>query len=86
MVSEFIKVYDGNASFRHHNYKLISVPRHTSVEQLVAAVMWVFHLTGDPGTTLGWFRTVPQQVGHDPHGSRLGFRAVGHSSARGQEK
>nr|CAH0112874.1 unnamed protein product [Daphnia galeata] len=43
------KVYDGIASFRHHNYKLISVPRHTSVEQLVAAAMWAFHLTGDPG-------------------------------------
>ena len=46
---ELIKVYDGIASFRHHNYKLISVPRHTSVEQLVAAAMWAFHLTGDPG-------------------------------------
>jgi len=42
-------VYDGIASFRHHSYKLISVPRHTSVEQLVAAAMWAFHLTGDPG-------------------------------------
>nr|CAG4641443.1 EOG090X00MP [Eurycercus lamellatus] len=46
---ELIKVYDGIASFRHHSYKLISVPRHTSVEQLVAAAMWAFHLTGDPG-------------------------------------
>ena len=46
---ELIKVYDGVASFRHHSYKLISVPRHTSVEQLVAAAMWAFHLTGDPG-------------------------------------
>ncbi len=48
--AELIKVYDGIASFRHHSYKLISVPRHTSVEQLVAAAMWAFHLTGDPGT------------------------------------
>ena len=47
---ELIKVYDGIASFRHHSYKLISVPRHTSIEQLVAAAMWAFHLTGDPGT------------------------------------
>nr|CAG4635922.1 EOG090X00MP [Eubosmina coregoni] len=47
--SQLIKVYDGIASFRHHSYKLISVPRHTSVEQLVAAAMWAFHLTGDPG-------------------------------------
>lgn len=47
--SELIKVYDGIASFRHHSYKLISVPRHTSIEQLVAAAMWAFHLTGDPG-------------------------------------
>nr|CAG4646023.1 EOG090X00MP [Macrothrix elegans] len=46
---QLIKVYDGIASFRHHSYKLISVPRHTSVEQLVAAAMWAFHLTGDPG-------------------------------------
>nr|CAG4644551.1 EOG090X00MP [Leptodora kindtii] len=45
---EIIQIYDGNASFRHHNFKLISVPRHTSLEQLVAAAMWAFHLTGDP--------------------------------------
>nr|CAG4642287.1 EOG090X00MP [Evadne anonyx] len=45
---ELVKVYDGIASFRHHSYKLISVPRHISVEQLVGAAMWAFHLTGDP--------------------------------------
>ena len=49
-ITEIIQIYDGNASFRHHNFKLISVPRHTSLEQLVAAAMWAFHLTGDPGT------------------------------------
>lgn len=49
---ELIKVYDGIASFRHHSYKHISVPRHTSVEQLVAAAMWAFHLTGDPGNSI----------------------------------
>ena len=45
-----MKVYDGIASFRHHSYKLISVPRHISIEQLIGAAMWAFHLTGDPGT------------------------------------
>jgi len=45
---ELVKVYDGIASFRHHSYKLISVPRHISIEQLIGAAMWAFHLTGDP--------------------------------------
>ena len=49
LFTELLKVYDGIASFRHHSYKLISVPRHISVEQLVGAAMWAFHLTGDPG-------------------------------------
>nr|CAG4643704.1 EOG090X00MP [Lepidurus arcticus] len=45
---EVIKVFDGNASLRHNVYKLISLSRYVTAEQLLAATLWAFHITADP--------------------------------------
>ena len=46
---EFIKVYDGNGSFRRHIFRLISVSRQSTTEELLTAALREFHITKDIG-------------------------------------
>ncbi|XP_063244088.1 diacylglycerol kinase theta isoform X3 [Bacillus rossius redtenbacheri] len=46
---EFIKVYDGNSSFRRRIFRVITVSRQATLEQLLTAALRAFHITKDPG-------------------------------------
>ncbi|XP_023315181.1 diacylglycerol kinase theta isoform X3 [Trichogramma pretiosum] len=45
---ETIKVYDGNNSLRRRLFRVISVPRQATVEQLLVMALQAFHITKDP--------------------------------------
>jgi diacylglycerol kinase (ATP) len=47
---EIIKVYDGNGSFRRHIFRLISVSRQSTTEELLIAALREFHITKDLGS------------------------------------
>lgn len=45
---ETIKVFDGNLSLRRRIFRVITVPRQCTVEQLLTASLRAFHITRDP--------------------------------------
>ncbi|XP_049303680.1 diacylglycerol kinase theta isoform X7 [Bactrocera dorsalis] len=45
---EMIKVFDGNNSFRRQLYRVISVPRTYTLEQLLTTALRAFHITREP--------------------------------------
>ncbi|XP_017469905.1 PREDICTED: diacylglycerol kinase theta isoform X2 [Rhagoletis zephyria] len=45
---EMVKVFDGNNSFRRQLYRVISVPRTYTLEQLLTTALRAFHITRDP--------------------------------------
>ncbi|XP_069692506.1 diacylglycerol kinase theta isoform X5 [Periplaneta americana] len=47
---EMIKVYDGNSSFQRRIFRVISVSRQATTEQLLTSALRAFHITKDPGT------------------------------------
>jgi hypothetical protein len=52
LVAEVIKVYDGNSSLRRRIFRVISVPRQATTEQVLTLALRAFHITKDPGTRL----------------------------------
>ncbi|KAH0955950.1 hypothetical protein HN011_008320 [Eciton burchellii] len=46
---EVIKVYDGNSSLRRRIFRVISVPRQATTEQVLTLALRAFHITKDPG-------------------------------------
>jgi hypothetical protein len=48
-LSEIIKVYDGNGSFRRHIFRLICVSRQSTTEELLTAALREFRITKDLG-------------------------------------
>ncbi|XP_073816607.1 diacylglycerol kinase theta isoform X7 [Musca autumnalis] len=46
---EAIKVFDGNNSFRRQLYRVITVPRTYTLEQLLTTALRAFHISRDPG-------------------------------------
>ncbi|XP_012528053.1 diacylglycerol kinase theta isoform X7 [Monomorium pharaonis] len=47
---EMIKVYDGNSSLRRRIFRVISVPRQATIEQILTSALRAFHITKDPST------------------------------------
>lgn len=47
-VLEAIKVFDGNNSFRRQLYRVITVPRTYTLEQLLTTALRAFHISRDP--------------------------------------
>ncbi|KAK2703868.1 hypothetical protein QYM36_017796 [Artemia franciscana] len=45
---EILKVFDGDTSLRRGSFRLVAVPRMASLEHLLAAALWAFHIQGDP--------------------------------------
>ncbi|XP_012144592.1 diacylglycerol kinase theta isoform X4 [Megachile rotundata] len=45
---EMIKVYDGNNSHRRQIFRVISVPRQATTEQVLTSALRAFHITRDP--------------------------------------
>ncbi|KAL0127371.1 hypothetical protein PUN28_005575 [Cardiocondyla obscurior] len=45
---EMIKVYDGNSSLRRRIFRVISVPRQATTEQVLTSALRAFHITKDP--------------------------------------
>ncbi|XP_032687986.1 diacylglycerol kinase theta isoform X6 [Odontomachus brunneus] len=45
---EMIKVYDGNNSLRRRIFRVISVPRQATTEQVLTSALRAFHITKDP--------------------------------------
>ncbi|XP_078042805.1 diacylglycerol kinase theta isoform X12 [Augochlora pura] len=45
---EMIKVYDGNNSLTRRIFRVISVPRQATTEQVLTAALHAFHITKDP--------------------------------------
>ncbi|RLU17832.1 hypothetical protein DMN91_010070 [Ooceraea biroi] len=45
---EMIKVYDGNSSLRRRIFRVISVPRQATTEQVLTLALRAFHITKDP--------------------------------------
>ncbi|XP_067619808.1 uncharacterized protein [Eurosta solidaginis] len=45
---ETIKVFDGNNSYRRQLYRVITVPRTYTLEQLLTTALRAFHITRDP--------------------------------------
>ncbi|XP_051154845.1 diacylglycerol kinase theta isoform X4 [Leptopilina boulardi] len=45
---EMIKVYDGNNSFRRRIFRVISVPRQATTEQILTSALRAFHIKKDP--------------------------------------
>ena len=43
-----IKVYDGNNSLRQRIFRVISVPRQATTEQILTLALQAFHITKDP--------------------------------------
>ncbi|XP_043497856.1 diacylglycerol kinase theta-like isoform X4 [Polistes fuscatus] len=46
---EMIKVYDGNSSLKRRIFRVITVSRQASTEQVLTSALRVFHITKDPG-------------------------------------
>lgn len=47
---EMMKVYDGNNSLRRRIFRVISVPRQATTEQVLTSALRAFHITKDPST------------------------------------
>ncbi|XP_076672920.1 diacylglycerol kinase theta isoform X6 [Andrena cerasifolii] len=47
---EMIKVYDGNNSLRRRIFRVISVPRQATTEQVLTSALRAFHITKDPSS------------------------------------
>ncbi|XP_034187325.1 diacylglycerol kinase theta isoform X7 [Osmia lignaria lignaria] len=45
---EMIKVYDGNNSLRRRIFRVITVPRQATTEQVLTSALRAFHITKDP--------------------------------------
>ncbi|XP_076629706.1 diacylglycerol kinase theta isoform X1 [Colletes latitarsis] len=45
---EMVKVYDGNNSHRRRIFRVISVPRQATTEQVLTSALRAFHITKDP--------------------------------------
>lgn len=50
--TEMIKVYDGNNSLRRRIFRVISVPRQATTEQVLTSALRAFHILKDPSTHL----------------------------------
>lgn len=48
--AEMIKVYDGNNSLRRRIFRVITVPRQATTEQVLTSALRAFHITKDPST------------------------------------
>lgn len=48
--AEMIKVYDGNNSLRRRIFRVITVPRQATTEQVLTSALRAFHITRDPST------------------------------------
>ncbi|XP_015176651.1 PREDICTED: diacylglycerol kinase theta isoform X5 [Polistes dominula] len=46
---ESIKVYDGNSSLKRQIYRVITISRQASTEQILTSALRAFHITKDPG-------------------------------------
>lgn len=46
-----IKVFDGNNSFRRQLYRVVSVPRTYTLEQLLTTALRAFHITREPSVS-----------------------------------
>lgn len=47
---EMIKVYDGNNSLRRRIFRVITLPRQATTEQVLTSALRAFHITKDPST------------------------------------
>lgn len=47
---EMVKVYDGDNSLRRRIFRVISVPRQATTEQVLTSALRAFHITKDPST------------------------------------
>ncbi|OAD52271.1 Diacylglycerol kinase theta [Eufriesea mexicana] len=53
---EMIKVYDGNNSLRRRIFRVITVPRQATTEQVLTSALRAFHITKDPSTYDPWLK------------------------------
>lgn len=52
LVSETIKVFDGNCSLRRRIFRAITVPRTCTLEQLLTTALRAFHIAREPTVSM----------------------------------
>lgn len=52
MFTETIKVFDGNCSLRRRIFRAITVPRQSTLEQLLTTALRAFHIAKEPSVSV----------------------------------